>query len=80
MNKIELIKKIEEALDKVRPYLIADGGNVEVVDITDNHELIVNLTGACEHCPFSQHTLKLGVEEIIKQEIPDIKSVLVREA
>ena len=67
-------EKIEKALDKVRPSLMADGGNVELVDVEDG-VVKVKLTGACGGCPMSQMTLKMGIERVLKQEIPEIKEV-----
>ncbi|MCX7986023.1 MAG: NifU family protein [Bacteroidales bacterium] len=74
----DIISKVEGALDKIRPYLQADGGDVVLVELTSENVLIVDLIGACEHCPFSKYTLKLGVEQTIMQEVPEIKSVVVR--
>jgi len=68
-------EKIKEALEKVRPMLQADGGDVEFVEYTDN-VVKVRLTGACGHCPMSQMTLKMGVEEAIKKEVPEVKEVI----
>lgn len=68
-------EKIEKALDKVRPSLMADGGNVELVDVEDGI-VKVKLTGACGGCPMSQMTLKMGIERVLKQEIPEIKEVV----
>ena len=76
MPKESLISRIETALDKIRPYLIADGGNVEFDSITDDNIVKVRLIGACDGCPFSMHTLKAGVEQTILQEIPEIKEVV----
>ncbi len=67
-------EKIEKALDKVRPSLMADGGNVELVDVKDG-VVKVRLTGACGGCPMSQMTLKMGIERVLKQEVPEIKEV-----
>ncbi len=67
-------EKVEKALDKIRPALIADGGNVEFVDVEDG-VVKVKLTGACGGCPMSQMTLKMGIERVLKQEIPEIKAV-----
>ncbi|HOK50264.1 MAG: NifU family protein [Bacteroidales bacterium] len=77
-NKDEIIQRAENALDKIRPYLQADGGDVKFVELTHDNVLIVDLIGACEHCPFSKFTLKLGVEQTIMQEVPEIQSVVVR--
>ena len=67
-------EKVEKALDKIRPSLMADGGNVELVDVQDGI-VKVRLTGACGGCPMSQLTLKMGIERVLKQEIPEIKQV-----
>lgn len=67
-------EKVEKALDKIRPALMADGGNVELVDVEDG-VVKVRLTGACGGCPMSQMTLKMGIERVLTQEIPEIKEV-----
>ena len=67
--------KVEEVLDKIRPSLIRDGGNVELIDVSDG-VVKVKLTGACAGCPMSTMTLKMGIERILKQEIPEIKEVV----
>jgi len=67
-------EKVEKALDKIRPALMADGGNVELVDVEDGI-VKVKLTGACGGCPMSQMTLKMGIERVLKQELPEIKEV-----
>lgn len=69
-------EKIEKALDKVRPMLAADGGNVELVDVTKDGVVKLKLTGTCGCCPMSQMTLKNGVEKILKAEVPEIKEVV----
>lgn len=68
-------EKIEAALNKIRPALEADGGGVELVEVTDDGIVKVKLTGACGGCPMSQMTLKQGVERVIRQEVPEIKEV-----
>lgn len=68
--------QIEEALDNIRPYLEADGGNVRVIDLTDEMVLKLELLGNCGSCPMSTMTLKAGVEEAIKKVIPEIKKVV----
>ncbi len=68
-------EQVQKVLDKIRPAIQADGGNVEFVEIDENHVVKVRLTGACAGCPMSQLTLKQGIERIIKQEIPEIKAV-----
>ncbi len=67
--------KVEEVLNKIRPSLVADGGNVELVDVNED-TVQVRLTGACGSCPMSTLTLKMGIERILKQEIPEIKEVV----
>ena len=67
--------KVEEVLDKIRPSLIKDGGNVELVSVNDG-TVEVKLTGACVGCPMSTLTLKMGIEQILKQEIPEVKEVV----
>jgi Fe-S cluster biogenesis protein NfuA len=67
-------EKVEAVLKKIRPNLQADGGDVELVDVVDG-VVKVRLTGACGTCPMSTMTLKMGVERILKQQIPEIKSV-----
>lgn len=69
---MEMNDKIEQALDSIRPYLEADGGNVRVVELTEDMVLRLELTGACSSCPMSTMTLKAGVEEAIKRAIPEI--------
>ena len=68
-------EKVEKALDKIRPALMADGGNVEFVEVIDD-VVKVKLTGACGGCPMSQMTLKMGIERLLKKEIPEIKEVV----
>ncbi len=68
-------EKVETALDKVRPALRADGGDVELVDVKDG-VATVRLTGACGSCPMSTMTLQMGVERVIKEEVPEIKEVV----
>ena len=69
-------EKVEAALNKIRPMLMADGGNVELVEVTDDGIVRLKLTGTCGCCPMSQMTLKMGVEKILKQEVPQIKEVI----
>lgn len=75
LNKNELLKKISSAIESVRPYLKADGGDVELVDVTDDLVVRVRLTGACNGCPFSVMTLRAGIEQAIRRSIPEIKEV-----
>ncbi len=75
-NQIEtLTNKVEKALDSVRAYLIADGGNVKVVGVTDEMTAILELQGSCGTCPMSSMTFKAGLEEAILKAVPEIKKV-----
>ncbi len=69
-------EQVEKALDKIRPMLAADGGNVELVDVGDDGVVKVKLTGACGCCPMSQMTLKMGIEKILKEEVLGVKEVV----
>ena len=68
-------EKVEEVLDKIRPALIKDGGNVELVEV-NNGTVKLKLVRACAGCPMSTMTLKMGIERILKQEIPEIEEVV----
>jgi len=68
-------EKVEEVLNKIRPSLMSDGGDVELIDVTDG-TIKVKLTGACAGCPMSTLTLKMGIEQVLKQEIPEVKEVV----
>ncbi len=71
----ELIARVEASLDTMRPYLRKDGGDVEVVEIDDQQTLWVRLVGACETCPQSFMTMKAGIEEAMKNAVPEIVAV-----
>ena len=68
-------EKVEAALDKIRPALRADGGDVQLVDVKDG-VVTVRLTGACGGCPMATMTLRMGVERVIKKEVPEIKELV----
>ncbi|AAW39210.1 MAG: NifU family protein [Dehalococcoides mccartyi] len=70
-----MLEKVEAVLDKIRPALEADGGNVELVEVVDG-VVKVKLVGACAGCPMSTMTLKNGIEKILKREIPEVKEVV----
>lgn len=76
MNKKELVIRINKAIDKIRPYLAADGGDVKLINVTKDKVVRVKFSGACHSCPYSYMTLKAGIEETIKREIPEIKEVI----
>jgi Fe-S cluster biogenesis protein NfuA len=69
-------EKVEKALEKIRPMLAVDGGNVELVEVSANGTVRLKLTGTCGCCPMSQMTLKMGIEKILKQEVPEVKEVI----
>ncbi|HOG07284.1 MAG: NifU family protein [Syntrophales bacterium] len=69
-------EKVTQALDKIRPNLQADGGDVELVEVTDDGVVKVKLTGACQGCPMSQMTLKNGIQRLLLQEVPGVKEVV----
>jgi Fe-S cluster biogenesis protein NfuA len=73
-NKIH--DRIISELEKIRPYLQADGGDIKLVEITEDFVVKVELTGACRGCPYSEQTLKTGVEQALKKEIPEVKKVV----
>ena len=67
---------VERSLNSVRPYLQADGGDVELVDVNDEGFVFVRLAGACRGCPGATMTLQMGVERILKQQVPEVKGVV----
>lgn len=79
MNKKEIIEKVNVALEQIRPFLIDDGGDIELIEVTDDLTVKVKLLGACKSCSMSAMTLKGGVEESIKKVIPELKAVIAIE-
>jgi Fe-S cluster biogenesis protein NfuA len=75
INKEELTVKINQSLDQLRPFLHADGGDMELVEITDDAIVMVRLIGACSDCSMSMMTLKAGLEEAVRKVAPEIKAV-----
>jgi Fe-S cluster biogenesis protein NfuA len=75
MENHPLYSKIQNALDSIRPYLVADGGNVEIVEITSENVLRLALVGNCQSCNMSTMTFRAGVEEAIRREVPEILAV-----
>jgi len=69
-------EQVQKALDLVRPGLQADGGDVELIDVSADGLVKVKLTGACHGCPMSQMTLKMGIEKILKKQVPGIKEII----
>ncbi len=77
MEDLKVIKeRVIKALNRVRPYLQNDGGDIDLIEITEDLTVKVKLTGACHGCPYSLQTLKAGVEQAIIQEVPEIKQVI----
>lgn len=72
----KVINKIEEALTQVRPYLESDGGDIRLVEVTDDYVVKVKLLGACSDCQVSVMTLKAGVEQAIKKVLPEVREVV----
>jgi len=68
-------ERVEEALEQIRPTLRADGGDVELVEVTDDGIVRVRLIGACGGCPMATMTLKEGIERLLKQEVPEVQAV-----
>lgn len=76
MEKQEILEQVKIALEGIRPYLQADGGDISIVELTDDMVVRVRLQGACDGCPMSIQTLKNGVEMVIKNNVPVIKEVV----
>lgn len=68
-------EKVETALNRIRPQLQGDGGDVELVEVEESGRVLVRLTGACGGCPMSQMTLKMGIEKVVKAEVPEVTTV-----
>jgi Fe-S cluster biogenesis protein NfuA len=69
-------EKVQKALEEIRPYLQADGGDCELVEVSDDGVVKVKLTGACQGCPMSTMTLKMGIERALKSMVPEVKEVV----
>jgi Fe-S cluster biogenesis protein NfuA len=69
-------EQVETALGKIRPLLNADGGDVELLEVTPEGVVKVRLTGTCGGCPMSQMTVKMGIEKVLKKEVPEVKEVI----
>jgi Fe-S cluster biogenesis protein NfuA len=77
MAELNSIKdRVMKALERVRPYLQSDGGDIDLLDVTEDMTVKVKLTGACHGCPYSMQTLKAGVEQAIMKEVPEIRRVI----
>lgn len=71
-----MIEEVKKVLDLIRPNLQADGGDVELVEVTEDGVVKVKLVGACGHCPMSTMTLKMGIERTLKEKVPEVKEVI----
>ncbi len=69
-------EQVESVLNEIKPALQADGGDVELIDVSEDGVIQVKLTGACGSCPMSQLTLKMGIERILKEKVPEVKEVV----
>lgn len=70
-----LREKVEQALENIRPALQQDGGDLELIDVSDDGTVKIKLTGACGSCPMSQMTLKMGIEQRLRKEVPEVQLV-----
>ncbi len=71
-----MIEEVQKALEFIRPALQADGGDVQLIDVSEDGIVQVKLTGACGHCPMSTMTLKMGIERTLKEKVPGVKEVV----
>lgn len=76
MSNQEFYNKVNAVLESIKPFLQEDGGDIELIEVTDDKVVKVKLVGACGSCPFSLMTLKNGVEQTLKREIPEVKEVV----
>ena len=76
INKKDIEEKVLSSMEQLRPFLHADGGDMELVEITDDAVVVVRLLGACSDCSMSMMTLKAGLEEAVKKMAPEVKSVV----
>jgi Fe-S cluster biogenesis protein NfuA len=74
-EKQDLFDRVDSALDDIRPHLAVDGGNIEIVEITENSEVVIRWLGNCEFCSMSAMTMKAGVEQAIQSKVPQIKGI-----
>lgn len=76
IDKQELFERVNKALDTIRPHLKVDGGDIEIIDINDDHQVMIKWLGNCEYCSMSLMTMKAGVEQAIKSRVPEITSIV----
>jgi len=70
-----MLEKVQAVMEEIRPMLQRDGGDAQLIEVTPDGVVKLKLVGACGHCPMSQMTLKMGVERVLKQQVPEVKSV-----
>jgi Fe-S cluster biogenesis protein NfuA len=75
-ENINIKERVLKALERIRPYLQSDGGDIQLIEVTEDYTVRVKLQGACHGCPYSIQTLKAGVEQALLKEVPEIKSVV----
>lgn len=75
-TKEEIFKRVSDSIEVIRPFLQNDGGDISLVEVTDDYTVKVKLLGACGSCPYSIMTLKNGVEQAVKRDVPEIKEVV----
>ena len=76
MKGVPMLEKVKAVIDEIRPHLKADGGDVELVEMTEEGIVKLRLLGACGHCPMSIMTLKMGIEKRLKEKVPEVKGVV----
>lgn len=76
MPKEQIVEKVEKSIEVIRPFLQNDGGDISLVEVTDDYVVKIKLHGACGSCPYSIMTLKNGVEQAIMRDVPEIKEVV----
>jgi len=76
-NKEDIIRRVEEALNGIRPYLEADGGNIRVIELSSELKVKLEFVGNCGSCPMSSMTFKAGVEEAIRRSVPEVRGIEV---
>ena len=71
-----LREQVEQTLETIRTHLLSHGGNVELVDVSEDGTVQLRLQGACKGCPMARQTMSMGIEQILKREVPEVKAVL----
>ncbi len=80
MEKREVEQMVNEVLNDIRPFLQSDGGDVSLVEVNNNNEVVIQLLGACGVCPMSMQTFKIGIEDSIKRNIPNVTKIIALDA